>query len=167
MEGLAVAIGVAMIVMVTVPVVVLVLVAKRFGTVAMVVALLVGLVVGGLAVTATFFERTWNRPIAVVFEGATPHTLIFVVPDPKAAPIDVTGLPVPLMQRKAVLRVPTNGVVYVKDLAPIQGEDLESRLNGKSNVGALSTPGLMAFDFSDTPAYIDDVGAELAKRLSP
>ncbi len=155
MGGLAVAIGVAMIVMVTVPVIVLVLVAKRFGTAAMVGALLVGLVIGVLAVSATFFESSWSPPMRVVLEGQTSEQQIVVVTDEKAPPIEVTGLSLPFMRQTAVLRVAPNGLVRVKSVAPIYGQPLDVTNEGRTTSGVAGMGDAMVFDFNPSPEYVD------------
>lgn len=165
MGGLAVAIGLAMILMVTMPVVVLVLLAKRFGAVPMVVALALGVVVGLLAVTATFFESTWSPPVRVVFEGQSDEKVIVLVADEKAPPIVITGAKLPFVERRVVFTVPPDAVVRVQQLAPLQGDLVNGTWAGRDATGFGSVAEGMVFDFHETPEWID-YGALIRERLA-
>lgn len=156
MGGLAVAIGLAMIFMVVVPVVVLVLIARRFGTAAVIGAVIVGVLIGGLAATATFMESTWSPPLAIEFQGATEQTYIIVVADEKAPPIVVTGSSLPLMQRTTKIDVPASGIVRVQSLEPLFGDmSMNATYRGKRIIGMGSVAEGMVFDFNDSPVWVD------------
>lgn len=162
MGGLAVAIGLAMLAMLIVPVVVLVLIAKRFGAVPMIAALVLGLVVGVLAISATFFEDSWSPPMRVVLEGQTNEAVIVVVADENAAPLVITGSDLPFMEKKTVIQVPPNGLVRVKSLEPLYGQNLNARRGDVGASGFGSMPEGMVFDFNTSPEWIDY--SELIKK---
>lgn len=167
MGGLALAIGVAMLLMIAVPAALLAIFGKRFGAKVVVPLFILGAGGGVLAVIATFYESVWSPPVLVLFEGTPKHELLFIVEDPKAAPLEVKGLDLPLVQRTVRVSVPENGVAHVQSLAPIQGDvlggPLTARLNGRSDRGYGSQPGVVLFDFGDSP-FINDVQKELEAR---
>ncbi|MGV3621871.1 MAG: hypothetical protein ACO1OB_13690 [Archangium sp.] len=163
MGGLAIAIGLAMIFMLVVPVVVLVLIAKRFGAVPMVIALVLGVVIGLVAITATFFESTWSPPLKIEFEGTTEQTYVIVIPDENAPPIAVTGSKLPLMQQTTKLQVPASGIVRVRSLEPLFGDmSMNATYRGKSITGMASVAEGMVFDFNSEPIWVDY--SELIKK---
>ena len=156
MGGLAVAILLAMLFMLVVPVVVLVLIVRRFGTGAVIGAVIVGLLIGGLAATATFMESTWSPPPEINLIGTSDQTYIVVIADEKAPPVVMTGSTLPFMRRKTTLRVPDDGVIRVQSLEPLQGDmSMEVTYRGKRSSGLASIAEGMVFDFSPSPEWVD------------
>jgi hypothetical protein len=127
---------------------------RRFGLPGLLVFGALGMAASVLYVIATFYEDTWSPPLALTFEAppGVKHKLVRVIEDPGAPPIVVTGRKLPFTQRHARLVVPADGIVRVRDLAPLRGEDVRAYLHGELHGGGGMGPGyLFAFSGRDVP----------------
>jgi hypothetical protein len=152
--GLAVAIFIAMALIVSIAVGVAFLIARlltkrivnrnarwlaTIGIVAM------GLVIGGLAVVATFFESKWSPPDEITFRLPPNfnHPSVYLIEDNRATQsLEWRGVNLPLMSRSASIDVPASGVVRVKSLNMPEIIQLPnaSFSNGERSTGSFSTP---------------------------
>jgi hypothetical protein len=95
-----------------------------------------GVVVGGLVVTATFFESTWAPPPRVQFNAPSgfTHTWVFLLEDPSSTNRLIwTGFEVPFRGKNTIVDVPITGVLRVQSLSGISGRvDIDARWNDGS-----------------------------------
>jgi len=169
MGGLALGIGIVIVVMVLVASAIggtvgWLLLRRRAGAVGLVLGGAVGVGVGLLAVTATFFERTWSPPNELVLKAPAgfSHEWVYLVGDPTVdRDLQWSGGSLPFTRRVAALEVPRSGVVRLRHQFELQGWT-EARLevggvfsavdNGMS-WSSLPPPGgrVVGFDFSEYP----------------
>ncbi len=85
---------------------------------------LIGLVAGGLAVTATFYESTWAPPpqARVAVPAGFAHEWAFVLEDPKAPTTLIwAGSNRPFAGWRTDVAMPPSGVLRVRDLGVLKG----------------------------------------------
>ncbi len=156
MGGLALAIFAAMVAMVVGAIVVLgggsFLIARLAGaTLGRALAVgalgaLVGVGIGLLAVTATFYESTFSPPPAVRFElapGADPRWIVLLEDPQRGAPLAWSGVRAPFLGRTATVAVPASGIARVKSL---------SGLAGSADAAAIWPDGATSVGFAGGPA---------------
>lgn len=101
--------------------------AKRSGMTGL--AILIGLVVGGGAVSATFFENSWSPPprLELHVPPGYDQTFTILLEDPKArGTLGWTGSTLPFAGQYATIEVPASGIVRVSSFGAAAGRgDLE------------------------------------------
>lgn len=165
MEGLALAIFAASICIFVVPGLLLgaigyfALRTKKGGAIGTVLGVVIGLGLGALGVTYTFFESTWDPPVHITF--VTPpgyvHETVILLEDPTAS-LDIpwTGLEMPLSSRSAIMTLPRSGVLRVRSVSDLMTNDRTAELtDGRRMWGMIMQPAppglgasqLIVFDF--------------------
>lgn len=172
MEGLALAIFGAMICMVVVPALFFgglgwLALRGQYGWVGGLVGAALGVGVGAIAVTMTFFEDTWSPPRLLELEvpAGFAHEWVYVVGDPAVSTeVAWSGVSLPFTSPRGRVSVPRSGVVRVRSLAHLDGERVDAVLvrgggSGPRNVSfaALTLPPaagsgrVVAFGFAPWP----------------
>lgn len=127
MGGLSAAILLAILAMLVAGFLVFYLVGKKVFRGNRPVALLLGIVglgVGYLAVTATFFENSWSPPPRIRLEtpaGYSHPNVILLVDRSAPAGLVWHGSALPFSGQSATLQVPPSGVVRLNDIGPLSG----------------------------------------------
>jgi hypothetical protein len=96
--------------------------AKMSGIVGL--AILMGLVAGGGAVSATFFESSWSPPpqLELQVPPGYDQTFTILLEDPKASgTLDWTGSTLPFAGQSAAIEVPASGIVRVPSFGAAEG----------------------------------------------
>jgi hypothetical protein len=109
-----------------------------------------GLVVGGLAVVATFYESTWSPAprVELVLPTQFDHDWVILLETPGVTRVLMwSGVAAPFSGKKTVVEVPASGVVRVQSLAIVAGGNVEARTReGAHSDGPASGPGPSALD---------------------
>lgn len=104
-----------------------------------------GLVAGGLAVVATFFESTWSPAprVELVLPTQFDHDWVILLETPGASrTLTWSGVEAPFSGKKTVVEVPTSGLVRVQSLAVVAGGNVEARTHeGTQSDGSAIGPG--------------------------
>jgi len=120
----------------------------RYRWLGAVLAALLGVGAGALAVTATFYETTWDPPNQLVIDvpAGFHRESIVIIADASKPKVDRSGASLPFVSRAARIRVPASGVVRVCDIDWIYGEQVEARLSTGASIQGLlvfnAEPGL-------------------------
>ena len=120
----------------------------RFRWIAAVLAAIFGVAAGALAITATFFESTFDPPKKLVFDvpaGFSHETVVLIVDPTVHTQVSWTGAAVPLVERHGRLAIPRSGVVRVHDIDWIYDAQVDTTLcTGVINTARshLDDPGL-------------------------
>lgn len=165
MEGLAIAIFAASICMLVLPALMLgglgylALRRGKGGVLGAVIGVAVGLGLGALAVTYTFFESTWSPPLSITFvtpPGYVYDTVILLEDPTAAAEIPWTGAELPFSSRTATMPIPRSGVLRVRSVSDLMVNDRQALLSdGRRMWGMIMQPAppglgatqLVVFDF--------------------
>ncbi len=177
MGGLAIAIGAASLLMIAVPAGVLgtlgyLVMRKRAGALGAVAGALLGATGGVLAVTATFFESTWSPQPTLTLDvpPGFRHEWVLIIADP-ASPTELVwaGVDAPFLSQSARLKVPPSGVVRVRALGRLDGDDVRATLSTGATswgrAGLNAPPGLggsgrlVAFGFVPYPGKEPEIGS--------
>jgi hypothetical protein len=109
------------------------------------VSVALGLIVGGLAVVATFFESTWSPAprVELVLPAQFDHDWVILLETPSATrTLAWSGVEAPFSGKKTVVEVPASGVVRVQSLAVVAGGNVDARTReGAQSDGSASGPG--------------------------
>jgi hypothetical protein len=109
------------------------------------VSVALGLIVGGLAVVATFFESTWSPAprVELVLPAQFDHDWVILLESPGASrTLTWNGFEAPFSGKKTVVDVPASGVLRVQSLAVVAGGNVEARTReGTQSDGSASGPG--------------------------
>lgn len=104
-----------------------------------------GILLGLLAVAATFFESSWAPPpaLTVVIPPGFEHRWVILLEDPRAPTrVEWRGAELPFQGRSATLAVPPSGIMRVQSLVTMAGRgDLQvSWSDGSSATGVGGGP---------------------------
>jgi hypothetical protein len=131
-----------------------------------------GLVAGGLAVIATFFESTWSPAprVELVLPTQFDHDWVILLETPGASrTLTWSGVEAPFSGKKTVVEVPTSGVVRVQSLAVVAGGNVDARTReGAQSNGSASGPGPTALGATSYVALsVPRNAASLRKPVAP
>lgn len=164
MGGLAAAIGLASLCILVVPAALggalgYFALRKWSGALGALLGAVLGAGTGVVAVAATFYESTFDPPVAITFEAPPGyrHDDVILLEDPSAPEIPWTGPNLPFVSPEARLPVDRGGVLRVRSLLELQTNDREGFLaTGERAWGfamypappGLSATSVVVFDFA-------------------
>lgn len=180
MEGLALAILGVSVLMLAAAIVAGAWIGRRLfgGTAGMVAGACVGLVLGVLAVIATFFETTWDPPRTLTLAappGVVHRSAILLEDSAADVALDWQGWDAPLMSPSATLALPPSGLLRVQSLEALRIHDREVFLaSGERAVGMAmlrAPPGIgatdvMIFEFGPHDPALPDPSAMTPEALA-
>jgi hypothetical protein len=129
-----------------------------------------GLVAGGLAVVASFFESTWSPAprVELALPAQFDHDWVILLETPSASrTLTWSGVEAPFSGKKTVVDVPASGVVRVQSLAVVAGGNVEARTRGGAQSdGSGSGPGPTALGATSYLALSLPRNAASLRRLA-
>lgn len=137
----------------------------RYRWLGAVLAALLGVGAGALAVTATFYETTWEPPNHLVLDvpAGFRRESIVILADASKPKVEWSGASLPFVSRAARIRVPASGVARVRDIEWTYGEQVDVELSTGASIQGL-------FVFNAEPGLGDGIVYDLdthATRLEP
>lgn len=178
MNGLAIAIFIGCLFLLIGPALLGGWIGGRFGKGGRVGGAMLGIGVGFLVTTATFFESTWSPPPRLTLEVPEqfPHEWVYLITDPSSSTeVRWSGVDAPFMSRSTTLKVPPSGIVRVRDLGRIDGDNVEATLSngkkqwGKAGINAPKAFGglrMVAYGFVEYPGNEPEPGSVDEATLS-